>query len=412
MQQFLFTKSYVPILFKLLFISAPLVSVSCGKQFSNKSRQNNLPFTTLQTIENTILNLANTDSRLQMNPIYFKEGMLIAVPSDNEKIHISGDFNYWQSDAMAEFNGWSWYFIPQQDMPSLDQGRYKLEINNQYHADKRSQFYEYDQHGEISWFRHPKDRSMLARHYIEGTHKVKGRWINILIPSGLENWPVLLMQDGQNLFSPDAAHGSWKVKQTADQHYKKSLIIGIDNSSERMREYTHTSDLNLSDDLGDEYLDFVVNKVLKQSCELYTCDLERVGIAGSSLGGLISLYAGIKYPDQFSFIASLSGTLGWGRLKQNNKTVVEYYAKIENFEAKIYLDSGGSPGQDGRCLDQDNDGFPEDDSDDSDNFCMNAYFKNSLSHKLDLTYYWETNAGHNEAAWARRFPNVIAEFLK
>ena len=81
----------------------------------------------------------------------------------------------------------------------------------------------------------------------------------------------------------------------------------------------------------------------------------------------------------------------------------------------VFVDSGGSDGGDG-CTDPDADGLPEDDPNQSDNYCTNRQFADALSGagytwNTDLYHWHEVDAPHNEAAWAARVDRPLGIFL-
>lgn len=121
-----------------------------------------------------------------------------------------------------------------------------------------------------------------------------------------KKYPVLYMHDGQNIFDEySAAFGEWGVDECMDSLIKKGtracIIIGIDNSPERMQEYNPYEFKEFGKGKGDQYIDFLV-KTLKPFIDKHYRTLpsaENTLIAGSSMGGLISYYAMLKYPSVF-----------------------------------------------------------------------------------------------------------------
>ena len=121
-----------------------------------------------------------------------------------------------------------------------------------------------------------------------------------------KRYPVLYMQDGQNIFDDQtAAFGEWGVDESLDSLIKKGIpaciVVGIANGANRMSEYNPYTFRNYGKGTGNEYVDFLA-KTLKPFIDSYYRTLttkENTIIAGSSMGGLISYYALLKYPKIF-----------------------------------------------------------------------------------------------------------------
>jgi predicted alpha/beta superfamily hydrolase len=137
---------------------------------------------------------------------------------------------------------------------------------------------------------------------------------------------------------------------------------------------------------------------------------------GSSLGGLISFHIAWRYPDEYDFAASLSGTMGWGSIDPNmhEQTMIERYASLASpLPVVLYLDSGGDWAE---CLDTDSDGI-KDDVGSGDNYCENIQMRDVLRERgyVDgsTVHHWhESGAEHNEAAWAARVFRPLAIFAQ
>jgi len=144
------------------------------------------------------------------------------------------------------------------------------------------------------------------------------RRIWLYLPPGYskskKRYPVIYMQDGQNIFDEyTSAYGEWSVDESVDSLIAKGrpgcIVVGIDNGGEtRMNEYnpyeftwkdSATSKTFLPE--GDEYLSFVSNTLKPFIDKRYRTlrSRENTIIAGSSMGGLISYYALLKYPKVF-----------------------------------------------------------------------------------------------------------------
>ncbi len=124
-----------------------------------------------------------------------------------------------------------------------------------------------------------------------------------------DNYPVIYMHDGQNLFDEETAFmGEWEVDETlndlAAEGFLVPIVVGIDNGgSHRANEYLPYYNENLNGGgEGDEYMAFIVETLKPFIDEEYRTlpGRENTGIIGSSFGGVISLYGALKYQDVFS----------------------------------------------------------------------------------------------------------------
>ena len=130
-------------------------------------------------------------------------------------------------------------------------------------------------------------------------------------------YPVIYMQDGQNLFDDSTAFaGEWKVDETLHnlQLYGNygCIVVGIENGGvNRINEYSPYVNPAFGGGQGDEYCDFIVNTLKSYVDSHYRTLSSRdfTAIAGSSMGGLISFYAAMKYQDVFSKVGVFSPSL-------------------------------------------------------------------------------------------------------
>ena len=116
-------------------------------------------------------------------------------------------------------------------------------------------------------------------------------------------YPVLYMHDGQNLFDDATSFsGEWGVDEALDSAKKQCIVVGIDNGGlKRMNEYNPYDHERFGKGEGDLYLEFIVRTLKPYIDKKFRTkkDASNTIIAGSSMGGLISLYAVIKYPKVF-----------------------------------------------------------------------------------------------------------------
>lgn len=328
-------------------------------------------------------------------PVPLTEGHLFVslAPGFNQ---LSGDFNDFAGTPMIVQNGYA--YLVQTAVPGT---RYKFSNGTEFVSDPWSRAYTYDEFGEMSLV--DATEKHLQRFFEVGDDTMAARTLHVLVPAE-EPTHVLYAHDGQNLFDPNAIWGGWKLQDVAPAGM---MIVGIPNTAARMDEYTHVpDDIDGSGSIGgkgDDYAAFV-QETVRPLIRATFGEPAKIGTMGSSLGGLISLHLAHRYPGEFDFAASLSGTLGWGSIGLNNPTMISLYTGQGVRDTYLYIDSGG--GASG-CLDSDNDGVQDDDPTAADNYCENKQFEALLVaegyvYDVNLTHWWEPDAPHNEAAWAAR----------
>jgi predicted alpha/beta superfamily hydrolase len=214
----------------------------------------------------------------------------------------------------------------------------------------------------------------------------KGREVWAYLPDGYETskdrYPVLYSHDGQNLFDPERAYlgQTWHAEETLnslirEKKIKPIIVIAIDNTSNRMNDYT--PDFDPEEGHGgeaDQYLNLVTHELMpKINQYLRTNGVN--GLMGSSLGGLVSLYASGRYP--FTHIAALSPSIWW-----NQESIIGLIKAPQ----RLYIDSGTTGGE-----------RPDDVLKLSRTLNMGARLKVVISE----------GDNHSEQAWAKRLPQAL-----
>lgn len=311
---------------------------------------------------------------------------------------LAGDHDGWAGQEMTRAGELSWIEV---EIPSPQDSLYKFwDGGSRWEPDPWSRRYGYDDYGEYSLVR--AEAAHLERWFqVEGAG-LQARRLRVWVPDGGVYTHALYAHDGQNLFDPDAAHGGWRLQESLPGQV---LVVGIDNTSDRIEEYTHTTDRvhgTLYGGWGDDYAEYVRDVVRPMMEEAYGAP-EVVGVMGSSLGGLISAWIGHRQPEDWDMVISMSGTMVWGSIGLDNTTVPEHWQAAGHRDVVLYVDSGGQ----GSCYDDDGDGVPDDDPSARDNYCENVWFAELMAEvgyewNVDLYHWYETGAEHDEAAWADR----------
>ncbi|MFV8327015.1 alpha/beta hydrolase [Flavobacterium sp. ZS1P14] len=173
----------------------------------------------------------------------------------------------------------------------------------------------------------------------------KTRKIWALLPHDYDNssesYPVMYLQDAQNLFNESAEFGNWEIdkKLAVMSEYKigKIIIIAIEHAKEdRIKEY-NVGKTVLGKGQGKKYIRFVTDTLKPYVDRNFRTKKERefTGIGGSSMGGLISIFSGLRNPEVYGKLMIFSPSL-WvvPELKINAE-------KANSADTKMYLYAGG-----------------------------------------------------------------------
>jgi len=162
-----------------------------------------------------------------------------------------------------------------------------------------------------------------------------------------ENYPVIYMHDAQNVFDDATSFvGEWKVDEILNDLFKKTgkgfIVVGIENNGkERLNEYSPWKHPKYGGGNAERYLSMIINELKPYIDANYRTikSTESTAIIGSSMGGLISFYGGLKHADVFGKIGALS-TSFW--FSKNVFAFADTYGKQKN--TKLYLLIGGKEG--------------------------------------------------------------------
>jgi len=236
---------------------------------------------------------------------------------------------------------------------------------------------------------------------IESAQLKNSRSLRIYLPprygeNAAKRYPVLYMHDGQNLFdAKTAAYGvAWDIDETANRLIATGImdeiiVVGIDNTPDRIPEYTPCCDPKYGGGKLDAYQAFVVDTVKPYIDKTLRTipGKDATAIMGSSLGGIASVAIAQRRPDVFSKAGGVSSSFWW-----NNRELV---AKLPpRVAVKFYLDAGTS-----------NDGIEET------NAMRDAMLKQGYRQDADLFYYADAGGGHNEKSWAARVEKPLTWFF-
>ncbi len=157
--------------------------------------------------------------------------------------------------------------------------------------------------------------------FVPQLNSYKRIWI--YLPKGYQmsdkKYPVLYMHDGQDVFDEATSSGrlgplEWGVDEVMDQSENPCIVVAIEHHEDkdgRQREYYIHPNADFPEVYGRAYLDFIVN-TLKPYIDRYYRTLPgkaTTWMAGGSMGGLITLYAGLMYPDVFGGLGVMSPSI-------------------------------------------------------------------------------------------------------
>jgi predicted alpha/beta superfamily hydrolase len=224
-----------------------------------------------------------------------------------------------------------------------------------------------------------------------------GREVHVYLPREYhyttDSYPVLYVQDGQNFFDPKRAYNAqtWNGLNTLNELIDLRLIqplivVTIDNTPQRINEYTHDYDIYIAAGGGaSDYIKLIqqdIMPVVKKHLRVKT-GREATGLLGSSLGGLLSLYGGVRASKDFGLIASLSPSLWW------NQESIFPILSAGPVPDRLYLDSGTVGGE-----------RPQD--------VLKLY--KAMKDQLPpghLKVVIKEGDSHNERAWSRRLSGAL-----
>lgn len=161
-----------------------------------------------------------------------------------------------------------------------------------------------------------------------------------------KKYPVLYLQDAQNLFNENSAFGNWEIDKKlsilAEYGRGDVIVIAVEHGSDdRIKEYVFENPKLTENAEGKKYIRFITD-TLKPFVDLkYRTkkDRENTGIGGSSLGALISIYGGFLYPEVYSKLMLFSPSL-WVE-PENNFPMLSFQ---HIFKTKVYLYGGEKEG--------------------------------------------------------------------
>lgn len=299
------------------------------------------------------------------------EFFLTTTEIDDRPVYITGNFNKWNPKD------------PDFKMEEIDKQHYYIKIDSVLLPENIEYKYtkggwengELDDNGKVSANRRIK-RSKLAvkdevtlwrlnwgpfkkeyfpivelvddEFYIPQLDKTRKIWA--LLPFDYyktkKKYPVLYLQDAQNLFNEGTAFGNWEIDKKlsilAEYGRGDIIVIAVEHGGDdRIREYVFKNPKLSEEAEGKKYIRFITDTLKPYIDQKYRTlrDRENTGIGGSSLGALISIYGGLLYPEVYSKLLLFSPSL-WVE-PNNNYPLVSFQ---HQFRTRVYLYGGKKEG--------------------------------------------------------------------
>lgn len=230
------------------------------------------------------------------------------------------------------------------------------------------------------------------------------RNILVYLPPGYETsgkrYPVLYLHDGQNVFDGETSFvrgQEWQVDETAERligegRIEPLIIVAVENAGvNRIDEYTPTFDAQMArGGKATSYGVFLTRELKRTIDRTYRTQPGRASTAlgGSSLGGLVTLFLGLRYPRVFGRLSVMSPSIWW-----DHRSVLDELDRYSGpWQPKIWLDSGTKEGEV--------------------TLKNTRHLRDRLVEKgwktgRTLHYYEAEGADHSERAWAARVPMML-----
>jgi pullulanase len=373
------------------------------------------------------------DARLEPDPNRVTVTFLVTVPADTpaeSEVHIAGDFQGWDpgsaDHALARRDDGRYEITLEFDRginiafkftrgswDTVEKGPDGEELGNRMLTLDASGTQEFT---VASWANGTPPPSTITGDVetITVPGFLDGRRVWVYLPPGYDadteaRYPVLYMFDGQNVFDAATSFaGEWQVDETLETlipagDVRPIIVVAVDHGGEQRRaEYTPWANPEDGGGQGTAHLQAIVDTLIPYIDQTYRtlAARESRALAGSSLGGLMSLYAAYERDDVFGHVAALSPSLWWDDEHMRRHAD----AAGARPAVRVYMDMGTL--EEGNTVDEDPaNGI--DDYIDQLRAMRDELVSQGFVLDADLKVVEDQDARHSETYWAMRFPDVV-----
>lgn len=358
---------------------------------------------------------------------------LVTVPADTPEgshVHIAGDFQGWDPGSAAH------------ELTRQDDGRYAITLDFDIGTSIAYKFargsWDYVEKGpngeeldnRTLTIERSSTQELAVARWADGSPPpstitgdvetitvpgfLAGRRVWVYLPPAYDTdtearYPVLYMFDGQNVFDTATSFaGEWEVDETLEKGIAAGelapiIVVAVDNGgAQRIAEYTPWPDDTHGGGQAGAHLQAFVDTLVPYVDQTYRTVAEpgSRAIAGSSLGGLMALYAAYEHDGVFGRAAALSPSLWW----DDEHMRMHAEAAAQKPDATIYMDMGTL--EEDSTVDEDDNGI--DDNIDQLRAMQAVLVGQGFTLDTDLKVVEAEGHRHRESYWAMRFPAALA----
>lgn len=346
--------------------------------------------------------------------------ILTTDEDDDRPVYISGNFNQWMTQdgnyRMEKVGKGLYHYVFPENFPYQEPMLYKFtrgdwsEVEIDQYGNRTENRVSYLKKGiqreHVHKWRHNwlpfKSNYLPEVHLISKEFEIpqlnKKRKVWALLPHDYhqtsERYPVMYLQDAQNLFNEQSAFGNWEIDKKlavmAEYQIGKIIVIAVEHADkERVLEY-NVGNTVLGQGQGKQYIRFLADTLKPFVDQHFRTKPERIytGIGGSSMGGLVSIFSGLMYPEVFGKLMIFSPSL-W----VVPKIKLSFLDLYDPQDFRIYLYAGGN--ESATMVEH------------VKKFRKKLLEKESYTNKMKVRLSINEHGKHSETYWSDEFPKAM-----